>query len=78
MTDISVKSDFAVLDVKDGRGALVKHFSQIPRGMNCPDKMRIPVTITGWIDGINSDDDGVSREFSVHVSSVALNHGEQP
>jgi hypothetical protein len=65
-----IKSDFAILDVKAGRAALNKHFAKRPRLGECPPKMRVPVTITGYIDGIHSNDDGVSREFSVVIQSV--------
>lgn len=65
-----VKSDFAILDVKAGRAALNRHFARRPRLGTCPPKMRVPVTITGYIDGVWGVDDGVSREFSVTVKSV--------
>ena len=66
----AIKSDFAILDVKAGRAALRKHFAKRPVLGPCPLKFRIPVTIKGYIDDIASDDDGVSCEFSVVVSSV--------
>lgn len=67
---MAIKSDFAILDVKAGRAALAKHFKDRPRLGECPPKLRIPVTITGYIDDIHGSDDGVSREFSVTVQSV--------
>lgn len=67
---MDIKSDFAILDVKAGRGPLNKHFKDRPRLGECPPKMRVPVTITGYIDGVWGDDDGVSREFCVTVQSV--------
>lgn len=67
---MAIKSTFAVLDVKAGRGPLNKHFAKRPRLGECPPAMRVPVTITGYIDGVWSSDDGVSREFSVTVQSV--------
>lgn len=67
---MEIKSTFAILDVKAGRGPLNKHFAKAPRLGGCPEKLRIPVTITGYIDGVWSNDDGVSREFSVTVQSV--------
>lgn len=70
MTIGNIKSDFAILDVKVGRAALAKHFKDRPALGECPPKMRIPVTITGYIDGIHGSDDGVSREFSMTVRSV--------
>lgn len=65
-----LKSTFALLDVKAGRAALNKHFAKRPPLGECPPKMRVPVTITGYIDGVWGGDDGVSREFSVVVQSV--------
>lgn len=65
-----MKSDFAILDVKAGRAALTKHFEKRPRLGVCPQPLRIPVVIRGYLDGIHSQDDGVSREFSVTVQSV--------
>lgn len=65
-----MKSDFAVLDVKAGRKVLAKRFRNRPRLGECPPKMRVPITIKGYIDGIHSGDDGMSQEFSVVVQSV--------
>lgn len=65
-----MKSDFAILDVREGRAGLSRHFRNRPPLGPCPTKMRVPVTIKGYIDGINSSDDGVSREFTVTVQSV--------
>lgn len=65
-----IKSTFAILDVKAGRAPLNKHFANRPRLGECPRKMRVPVTITGYIDGVHGGDDGTSREFSVVVQSV--------
>jgi hypothetical protein len=65
-----IKSDFAILDVKAGRAALNKHFAKRPRLGVCPPKMRVPVTITGYIEAVHSNDDGVSREFSMVVTKV--------
>lgn len=67
---MNFKSDFAIVDVKVGRAALTKHFKDRPSLGECPPKMRVPVTITGYIDGIHGHDDGVSREFSMTVQSV--------
>jgi hypothetical protein len=67
---LSVKSTFALLDVKVGRSQLYKHFKNAPRLGPCPPELRIPVTITGYIDGPWGSDDGTSREFSVTVQSV--------
>jgi len=59
-----IKSDFALLDVKLGRRALADEFKKQPR-------LRIPVTITGFITGVSSRDDGESIEFTVDVENVA-------
>jgi hypothetical protein len=67
---MEIKSTFAILDVKAGRSALNKHFAKRPRLGECPPAMRVPVTITGYIDGVWGCDDGVSREFCVTVQSV--------
>lgn len=67
---MEIKSDFALLDVKAGRAALNKHFAKRPTIGECPPKMRVPVTIHGYIDGVWGGDDGVSREFCVTVQSV--------
>jgi hypothetical protein len=67
---VPIKSDFAILDVKAGRDELTKHFADRPRLGPCPEPMRIPVTIMGYIDSVHSDDDGTSREFSIVVTSV--------
>lgn len=62
-------SNFAILDVKRGRQGLLKtvggHGTKYPRTGN-----RVPVTITGFIDGSWGKDDGTSREFTVHVTGV--------
>jgi hypothetical protein len=57
----AIKSDFALLDVKGGRAALVR---RVTKGE------RVPVIIRGSIDAIYGNDDGVSREFIVDVKSV--------
>lgn len=55
------KSDFAILDVKAGRQALR---ARIESGE------KVSVVIHGTITGVHSRDDGVSREFSIDVTSV--------
>lgn len=67
---MQIQSTFALLDVKRGRKALEKHFRNRPRMGQCPEDMRVPVTITGYLDGIWGDEDGVSREFTVTVQKV--------
>lgn len=73
---IKITSGFAVLDVKEGRQDLTRHFAKLPRGSAVPQHLRIPVTITGFINDIHSDDDGVSREFGVAVTSVTTDSGD--
>jgi hypothetical protein len=68
--EMKITSDFAVLDVKQGRKKLSDHFKARPRLGECPADLRIPVTITGYIDGEHSHDDGVSIEFTVIVENV--------
>jgi hypothetical protein len=55
---------FAILDVKRGRKALRKLVKD--------HKLKIPVTIKGFITGDWSGDDSVSIEFSVDVTSHKL------
>ena len=69
---LSFKSDFAIIDVKAGRAALTKNFKDQPLLGPCPPKMCVPVTITGYLDGVWGHDDGTSREFSMTVQSVKV------
>lgn len=55
MGDITIASDFLILDVKSGRKALAKH---IAKGG------KIRLTIDVELDTQHSGDDGVSIEFS--------------
>lgn len=71
-----ITSDFALLDVKRGRKALAKHFKNRPIMGACPQEMRIPITITGYISHQYGADDGISIEFGVRVESVKV--GDQP
>jgi hypothetical protein len=57
-------STFAILDVKRGRATL--------RNLVKDHKVKIPVTITGYITGDWSGDDGTSIEFEVQVKSHKL------
>ena len=56
-----ISSDFALLDVKQGRVALA-------RRINAGE--RVPVTIRGYIDTVHGSDDGTSIEFSIEVTSA--------
>lgn len=67
---MTIKSDFAILDVKTGRGALNKRLAKRPRGGPCPTEMRVPIVIHGYIDGVHGSFDGVSQEYSVTVTSI--------
>jgi hypothetical protein len=69
---MKISSSFAILDVKKGRDKLAEHFKDRPRLGPCPPELRIPVTITGYIDDIWGDDDGVSREFGITVEKVEV------
>lgn len=55
------KSDFALLDVKQGRAALEKR-------VRAGEKIMIRVDME--INSVWSDDDGISREFSCEVKAV--------
>lgn len=55
------KSDFAILDVKQGRAALT-------RRVEAGNKVR--VLIEAVIDTVYGNDDGVSREFNCIVTSI--------
>lgn len=63
----TLKSNFAILDVKSGRKGLAK---AIAKGL------RVPVTIVGWIDCQHDNDDGISIEFQVDVTSVSAGEAE--
>jgi hypothetical protein len=53
---------------------LAHFFNKLPTRVGRPARAgeRIPVVIRGYIDGIWSQDDGESREFSVHVEKVEV------
>lgn len=70
-----MKANFAILDVKAGRKQLARHFAKRPRIGLCPPKMRIPVVITGYIEGVHGSDDGVSCEFGVVVERIERKAG---
>ena len=75
MRKINISSDFAILDVKKGRKALVRHFEDRPRMGLCPEALRIPVVSRGYIDGVNGNDDGTSQEFTVTVEKLSVGGG---
>jgi hypothetical protein len=57
-----VKSDFAILDVKAGRKALLKRLEA---------GERIEVVIRGTISTAWGPDDGTSQEFTVDVTELS-------
>ena len=65
-TSLFITSDFALLDVKDGRDRLFRFLGT--SGERTP----IPVTITGFITYAWGRDDGTSREFAVDVTTVSI------
>lgn len=67
-----ITSNFALLDVEKGRKALAKHFEGRPKFGECPEEMRIPVTIHGYLDCQWGNDDGTSTEFAVIVEKLGL------
>lgn len=69
---MDLKSDFALLDVKKGRKKLFGLLGFTPNGPRPNEDRRVPVTITGFIVGAHGEDDGVSREFQVEVTSLAV------
>ena len=69
---MDISSDFALLDVKKGRKKLFKYLGFTPDGPLPNEEKRIPITITGFIVGAYGDDDGVSREFQVEVTGLAV------
>lgn len=69
---MKLTSDFALLSIKDGRDELASHFEQRPVSGPCPEHLRIPVTIVGYIESIWGADDGIDQEFSVQVEHLSL------
>lgn len=65
---MKLQSDFALLDVKKGRKALAK---MMPNGSKRTDAV-IPVVIKGYISHRHGNDDGVSIEFGIDVTSVEI------
>ncbi len=78
---MKIKSGYAWIDVKAGRGKLRKHFHAdrdgrllpLERGAPAPGD-RIPIIITGFLTGAHSSDDGISQEFEIKVGKVEV-HG---
>ncbi len=57
-----LESDYALLDVRRGRGKLAKRVSS-----KAADIKRVPVTIKGYINRVFGHDDGYSQEFKIEV-----------
>ena len=72
MANLEIKSTLAFVDVTKGRKALAMHFRERPRLGKCPPKYRIPITLTGYLESVWGDDDGISQEFSMVVERVAI------
>jgi len=69
-TELTIDSDFALLDVKKGRHKLAK---KMPPGSGyLPDDERIPIAIYGYISHQHGSDDGTSIEFGVAVERVVI------
>jgi len=65
-------STFAILDVKKGRKKLNKRLIDRPLFQPCPEELRVPVTVTGYISGVWGNDDGESQEFEMEVENVEV------
>lgn len=70
---MNLTSDFAIISVKRDRAKLAKHFESRPSFGPCPDNLRIPINLTGYIDGVSGRDDGIDQEFTVTVTSLTQN-----
>ena len=66
---MKLTSDFALLDVKQGRKALSKHFSD--------KKGPIPIVIHAEIVGQFGSDDGTSIEFELTVTHIEVFESER-
>ena len=64
------KSDYAMLDITKGRTVL----SRAVGGTSDGNGTRIPVKITGYIDGVFGQDDGTSQEFNVIVTKLEVDY----
>ena len=71
-----IHTDLAIVDVKAGRKALSRHFEDRPALGPCPEKLRIPIVLRGYLSDQNSRDDGTSIEFVMEVESFEVgSHG---
>lgn len=69
---INIGSTFAILDVKKNRKLLEKSLEGVPSFGACPESMRIPVAIKGYVSGVWGSDDGKSQEFTVDIEEIKL------
>jgi hypothetical protein len=67
---VKYTSDFALLDIKQGRSSLKKVTDAQQ------EDVRIPVTIKGFITHRHGGDDGTSIEFGVEVISLKIKGGK--
>lgn len=67
-----IKSGFAILDVTTGAKPLAKHFKARPLFGPCPEEMRVPVTLTGYIENVWGGHDGTSQEFTMRVETIEV------
>ena len=70
MKDFKLSSNFVLIDIENGRKALAKHFAKRPFMGKCPEKLKVPVTITGYIDDVWGSNNGVSQKFSIEVETI--------
>jgi len=66
---MKIESDHAILDVKKGRGALIKAVGGRGTSYKITGNV-VPVTIRGYVDEAWGRDDGISREFELVVTDV--------
>lgn len=70
-------TEFAIVDVTTGRAALARHFEKRPAMGLCPEHLRIPIVLRGYLSGQNSRDDGTSIEFTMDVESFEVGGGDR-
>jgi hypothetical protein len=69
---VKLQSNFALLDVKAGRARLTEMLGGYPEAYRPEPARKIPVIIKGFITHQWGQDDGISREFSVDITSVSI------
>jgi hypothetical protein len=68
---MKLTSEFAIVSIRDGREELAQHFEERPRTGPCPEYLRIPITLVGYIDAPWGADDGIDQEFSIKVEQIS-------